>query len=238
MEVATNIDISSPATQANTDLQAIEAEANATNTSPPEGTQQLSQQPGYVCLKGEMFELHVDLLKFMIGRGPGVDVDFGDCGDRTISKRHALIEYNFEKQCFELSVLSKNGVFINSQRYMPSDGPQPLRHRDAIDIGLSVRFCFLLPKLSSNGAASAPGASTATVSLPPFSPGLPPVVQPTAQASPNKGAASAASVLLASSGTKLKITLGGGTGNNSRRKSVDEGDIEEPAAKRIKTAET
>jgi len=64
---------------------------------------------------------------------------------KTISRKHAIISYNFKKKCFEITCLSKNGMKISNQLFTHKSVPQPLNHGSEVQLGDSY-FIFLLPK--------------------------------------------------------------------------------------------
>lgn len=82
----------------------------------------------------------------------------------SISRKHAIIRYNFTKGvwcgkvnqhnridypsstgAFELEVLSKNGVTIEGTLHTPDSGPVALHSQDTITVS-DQSFVFLLPK--------------------------------------------------------------------------------------------
>ncbi|KAI8810532.1 hypothetical protein BJ742DRAFT_181395 [Cladochytrium replicatum] len=90
---------------------------------------------------------HIRKLQVSLGRSVGpaaedVDIHLGDT--KSISRKHARIQYNFETGCFEIAILGSNGLWINDE-YCPREAqPIPLLHRTKIDIS-DVCFYFLLP---------------------------------------------------------------------------------------------
>ena len=75
---------------------------------------------------------------------------------KTISRRHVRIKWNFERMCFELIILGRNGAFLNG-RWHAKGVALPLNHGAHIQIGL-VEVKFKLPvqpaaDSSSEGAA-------------------------------------------------------------------------------------
>lgn len=68
-----------------------------------------------------------------------------------ISRKHAIIAYNFEDRVFELRAAGKNGVIVTpaggeGQTILPTDpAPLPLRNADEIHIG-DFKFKFWLAK--------------------------------------------------------------------------------------------
>ena len=68
---------------------------------------------------------------------------FGPDMDKGISRKHARIEYNSNKELFELHALSRNGIFINTVFYA-AGSTIPLHHGDVIQVG-PVAITFGLP---------------------------------------------------------------------------------------------
>jgi hypothetical protein len=72
-----------------------------------------------------------------------VDVDFGHL--RKVSRQHALIIYNFEKQAFEIKCLSrKYPVMVNRQPLNFGDEPLELKSGSIVAIS-GESFFFMLP---------------------------------------------------------------------------------------------
>ncbi|KAI8803417.1 hypothetical protein BJ742DRAFT_777206 [Cladochytrium replicatum] len=89
----------------------------------------------------------VPKLQVSLGRSVGpaaedVDIHLGDT--KSISRKHARIQYNFETGCFEIAVLGSNGLWINGENYPREVQPISVLHRTKIDIS-DVCFYFLLP---------------------------------------------------------------------------------------------
>ncbi len=89
------------------------------------------------------------MLQGRSGKNCTLDVVLGE--NTAISRQHAAIRYNFESKCFELIVMGKNGVSVESAAtgalvmYTPQSPPQPLRSKDLIIVA-DKRFYFLLPR--------------------------------------------------------------------------------------------
>lgn len=100
----------------------------------------------YAKLQGENFLYYVQTLSIVLGRRvvgyEDVDVDLGQ--SKTISRRHARIDYDFNSRQFKLSPLGKNGVIVNGILYQSTAPPIPMESRSAIQVG-DVCFFFLLP---------------------------------------------------------------------------------------------
>ena len=64
---------------------------------------------------------------------------------KSISREHAVIDWNPDNGSFEIKCLGKNGITVNQMLYKPDNIPAPLKQHSAIKIGDS-RFYFLLPK--------------------------------------------------------------------------------------------
>ncbi|KAK7535174.1 uncharacterized protein J3D65DRAFT_669281 [Phyllosticta citribraziliensis] len=70
--------------------------------------------------------------------------DDGPIGHKGISRKHLKIYYSFDKGCFDMKVLGRNGAFLNNDHFVPSDDPVSLDDGDIIQIG-AVRITFRLP---------------------------------------------------------------------------------------------
>jgi hypothetical protein len=108
---------------------------------------------GYAKLQGPDWEICLQQLHTVIGRRvPETDnvasskkynIDIHLVGDK-ISRKHAVIDYNFATSNFEISCLSKSGIKVNHKLVTKETGAVPLESRTLIKIG-SCTFCFLLP---------------------------------------------------------------------------------------------
>jgi hypothetical protein len=107
--------------------------------------------------KGNNWRYFMQKLYCIIGRSPinykkknldlkvvwHVDVDLGHL--RKVSRQHALIAFNFDKECFELKCLSKKyPVYVNGDAYYLKDQAVPLTSRSIVSIS-TESFFFLLP---------------------------------------------------------------------------------------------
>ncbi|PNH10982.1 Fork head transcription factor 1 [Tetrabaena socialis] len=109
------------------------------------------QRCGFAKLQGQGIEYFVRKYEITMGRvskNSPLDLVLGDTN--TISRQHAAIRYNFDTKCFELVVLGKNGVQVDSGNgethlYTPESPPTPLKSRDLLTMG-EKRFYFLLPR--------------------------------------------------------------------------------------------
>lgn len=117
-----------------------------------------------------------------------------------ISRQHARIFYDFERQRFVLEVLGKNGCYVEGVLHHPGNVPVKLDSQDLLQIG-EKRFYFLLP-------AKKIVRSVATVSSPPNS----------RKRAAGGGRAASAALVLGSSGLVRKVRgrnkngpVGGGT---------------------------
>ncbi len=141
IDVAMGADTSSSSDEANpTHNGATAAAASAAGLAPPGTSSHHNNQPGatsnhnnanggkpvqaYCKLQGENFQYYVQTLAVTLGRrvagiSDDVDVDLGP--GRTISRRHARIEYDFPSRQFVLLPLSKNGVHVNGVLYRHGD---------------------------------------------------------------------------------------------------------------------
>lgn len=80
-------------------------------------------------------------------------------GHRSISRKHVRISFNFEKRLFEVTILGRNGAFVDDQWY-PRGDVQTLRSGYWIQVG-GVRVRFLLPEvpLGATGAEASVGSN-------------------------------------------------------------------------------
>lgn len=93
----------------------------------------------YARLDFQSFTFYVQTLQVILGRRPEhganlVDVDLGVA--KAISRRHAKIYYNFGTQRFELSVLGRNGAFVDDS-FVDTGSTVPLK-----DGYVNLLFCF------------------------------------------------------------------------------------------------
>lgn len=101
---------------------------------------------GFALLRGQDREYYVRKYEIVLGRNnksADLDVALGD--NMNISRQHATIAYNFDLKVFELRVLGKNGVSVNSVLHTPSSPPVVLHSQDVLQIG-DQRIYFLLPR--------------------------------------------------------------------------------------------
>lgn len=67
-------------------------------------------------------------------------------GRKSISRKHLRIAYNFEESLFEVSILGRNGGFVDDEWYAQGD-VQTLMNGSIIQIG-GVGICFVLPDVA------------------------------------------------------------------------------------------
>lgn len=105
-----------------------------------------SNVQAYAKLQGEDFTYYMQTLAIVIGRratpDDEVDVDLGR--SKLISRQHVRIEYNFQRQRFELKCLGKNGVYVDGRFHTRDHEPIMLETKTLIQIGEKC-FYFLLP---------------------------------------------------------------------------------------------
>ncbi|KAL8639534.1 MAG: hypothetical protein Q9226_008860, partial [Calogaya cf. arnoldii] len=65
---------------------------------------------------------------------------------KSISRKHVKIAFNFEKHLFEVTVMGRNGAFVDEEWY-PAGHTQPLRSGSLIQVG-GVGIRFLLPDVA------------------------------------------------------------------------------------------
>ena len=102
----------------------------------------------YARLDFQSFTFYVQTLHAIIGRRSEhdysykVDVNLGP--SKSISRRHAQIFYNFATRRFELSVIGKNGAFVDD-KFVERGKTVPLKNKTRIQIG-QIPFRFILPE--------------------------------------------------------------------------------------------
>ena len=69
--------------------------------------------------------------------------------DKSIAIKHARILWNTQSGVFEIMALSNAGIFVDSVKYLPSDGCVELKSGSTIQVGHSINY-FLIPGLHSN----------------------------------------------------------------------------------------
>ncbi|CAI1779358.1 hypothetical protein SEUBUCD650_0P03720 [Saccharomyces eubayanus] len=120
-----------------------------------------NEQPtifAYARLDFQSFTFYVQTLHAIIGRrsendfSHKVDVNLGP--SKSISRRHAQIFYNFGTGRFELSIIGKNGAFVDDI-FVEKGNTVPLRNRTKIQIG-QIPFQFILPEQERNEDSKSP----------------------------------------------------------------------------------
>lgn len=106
----------------------------------------------YARLDFENYTFFVQTLQVVLGRKAGEDggpshhaVDVHLSSKKAISRRHAKIFYNFGTQRFEISILGRNGAFVDDQ-FVETGITVPLADNTKIQIG-DIPFTFVLPSL-------------------------------------------------------------------------------------------
>ncbi|KAG7699155.1 hypothetical protein KL915_001447 [Ogataea haglerorum] len=102
----------------------------------------------YAMLDFENFTFYVQTMQILLGRlvegdtsTDSLDIHLGQ--QKAISRRHAKIFYNFGNQRFELSVVGRNGAFVDDM-FVENGVTLPLKDKTKIQIG-ETRFMFILP---------------------------------------------------------------------------------------------
>lgn len=131
--------------------------------TPPEKIQ------AYALLDFDNFTFYVQTMQILLGRmvegdkiTESLDIHLGP--QKAISRRHAKIFYNFGHQRFELSIIGRNGAFVDDN-FVETGVTLPLKNNTRIQIG-ETRFRFILPAED----AKLPSADTAG-NAKPISPG-------------------------------------------------------------------
>lgn len=116
-----------------------------------DGLSLADEQPtisAYARLDFQSFTFYVQTLHVIIGRrsendfSHKVDVNLGP--SKSISRRHAQIFYNFGTGRFEVSIIGKNGAFVDDI-FVERGNTVPLRNKTKVQIG-QVPFQFVLPE--------------------------------------------------------------------------------------------
>lgn len=109
---------------------------------------QIHESSAYARLDFENNVFYVQTLQVVLGRKSNdefiqQDVDVHLSERKAISRRHAKIFYNFGTQRFEISVLGKNGAFVD-ETFVEKGVTIPLIDGVKIQIG-DISFRFVLP---------------------------------------------------------------------------------------------
>mmetsp|Transcript_16128 Transcript_16128/g.22277 ORF Transcript_16128/g.22277 Transcript_16128/m.22277 type:complete len:145 (-) Transcript_16128:208-642(-) len=118
------------------------------------------KQVGFAKLQGKDFEYFVQKYEIKLGRrskSSNVDIVLGD--NMNLSRHHASIIYSFERGCFELEVLGKNGVTVSDKFLAPGHEPFKLNSQDRMQVGDVIMY-FLLPPKSLPSSKKAPSTTT------------------------------------------------------------------------------
>ncbi|EHM99770.1 Fhl1p [Saccharomyces cerevisiae x Saccharomyces kudriavzevii VIN7] len=154
-----------------TENNSTDAETTERRPSEPikEGLPLPHEQPtifAYARLDFQSFTFYVQTLHAIIGRrsendfSHKVDVNLGP--SKSISRRHAQIFYNFGTGRFELSIIGKNGAFVDDI-FVEKGNTVPLRNRTKIQIG-QIPFQFILPEQERNDDSKSPESADVTES--------------------------------------------------------------------------
>ncbi|GME79431.1 unnamed protein product [Ambrosiozyma monospora] len=133
--------------------------------------QQQLQQPeqiqAYAMLDFQDFTFYVQTMQILLGRmvegdanTESLDIHLGP--QKAISRKHAKIFYNFGTQRFELSVIGRNGAFVDDQ-FIEKGVTLPLKDDTKIQIGETC-FTFVLPSESSSSGNGVSGSGVGGVS--------------------------------------------------------------------------
>ncbi|KAG7661478.1 FHL1 [[Candida] subhashii] len=123
-------------------------------TNEPE--EQNSRVSAYARLDFENFTFFVQTLQVVLGRKSNDEllqsshnaVDVHLSSKKAISRKHAKIFYNFGTQRFEISILGRNGAFVDDL-FVEKGITIPLKDGTKIQIG-DIPFKFVLPSTESN----------------------------------------------------------------------------------------
>lgn len=139
----------------NLSLVPITSEAALGGTS-HDDEKDTSKISAYARLDFENFTFFVQTLQVILGRKSNDEllqsshhaVDVHLSSTKAISRRHAKIFYNFGTQRFELSILGRNGAFVDDA-FIEKGITVPLTDGTKIQIG-DIPFAFILPSIESN----------------------------------------------------------------------------------------
>lgn len=128
---------------------------DALGDSRPDEDKDSSRISAYARLDFENFTFFVQTLQVILGRRSNIEllsgshhaVDVHLGSKKAISRRHAKIFYNFGTQRFELSVIGRNGAFVDDM-FVEKGVTVPLLDGTKIQIG-DISFAFILPSLDS-----------------------------------------------------------------------------------------
>ncbi|GMG19860.1 unnamed protein product [[Candida] boidinii] len=102
----------------------------------------------YAILDFDNFTFYVQTMQILLGRRvegdtttDSLDIHLGQT--KSISRRHAMIFYNFGNQRFELTVIGRNGAFVDDV-FVECGVTLPLKNNNNIQIG-ETHFKFILP---------------------------------------------------------------------------------------------
>lgn len=132
----------------NTNIPKIKANGKPKSELSPEIPKEQPTIFAYARLDFQSFTFYVQTLHAVIGRRSEndtthkVDVNLGP--SKSISRRHAQIFYNFGTGRFELSIIGKNGAFVDDV-FVERGNTVPLHNKTKIQIG-QIPFQFVLPE--------------------------------------------------------------------------------------------
>lgn len=139
---------------------AMASSASGKGDSSPNDSSKIS---AYARLDFENFTFFVQTLQVVLGRKSNDDllqsshhaVDVHLSSKKAISRRHAKIFYNFGTQRFELSILGRNGAFVDDL-FVEKGITVPLIDGSKIQIG-DIPFEFVLPSIEPGTEIETPG---------------------------------------------------------------------------------
>lgn len=125
----------------------------------------VSKISAYARLDFDNYTFFVQTLQVVLGRKSNDEihsshhsVDVHLSSKKAISRRHAKIFYNFGTQRFEISIMGRNGAFVDDQ-FVEKGMTVPLVDGTKIQIG-DIPFCFVLPSIDLHDLdAKKPGAA-------------------------------------------------------------------------------
>ncbi|ODV80664.1 uncharacterized protein CANTADRAFT_47063 [Suhomyces tanzawaensis NRRL Y-17324] len=141
----------------NSTLVSVTSELALGNPSKPSNeSDEASKISAYARLDFENFTFFVQTLQVVLGRKSADEliqsshhaVDVHLSSKKAISRRHAKIFYNFGTQRFEISILGRNGAFVDDS-FVEKGITVPLSDGTKIQIG-DLPFQFVLPSIEPN----------------------------------------------------------------------------------------
>ncbi|CAN3373113.1 hypothetical protein DIRU0_C16864 [Diutina rugosa] len=125
-------------------------------SAPPTGAADPSAKiSAYARLDFDNYTFYIQTLQVVLGRKSNMPqssahhaVDVHLSSKKAISRRHAKIFYNFASQRFELSIMGRNGAFVDDS-FVEKGNTVALAHDTKVQFG-DISFKFVLPSMDDN----------------------------------------------------------------------------------------